>query len=278
MDLDGLAGAVGPLLVEAGDLALRHFRTDAEARDKAAGRDGAAWDPVTDADEAVEAYLRHGLETRFPDHQIVGEEHGTTGPADAVARWFIDPIDGTKAFVTGMTAWGVLVGLVVQDHPVAGWLRQPYLGETFAAVAGQGWFERCGLRRPLRTRATTDLASAVLYSTHPSMFTTVAERAAYERVAGQVRLARFGGDCYSYALLAIGQIDLILEASLQPYDVVPLVPIVEAAGGTITDRHGQPPLGGGFVVAAGTAELHARALALVNGASPGPESFGRLDY
>lgn len=262
VDLEGLADVVAPILLRAGELALRQFRTGVRAEDKGGA---AGWDPVTEADLAVEALLRTELGRRFPGHQIVGEEHGASGPASAQVRWFIDPIDGTKAFVTGVPAWGVLLGLTVDDRPVAGWLRQPYLEETFAGVGGRAWFERRGERRPLATSGTRDLADASLYATHPSMFETPDERAAFERIAAAVRLSRFGGDCYSYALLALGQIDLVVEASLQPYDIVPLVPIVEGAGGTITDRDGKTPVQGGFVVAAATAELHARALEIVNG-------------
>jgi myo-inositol-1(or 4)-monophosphatase len=132
------------------------------------------------------------------------------------------------------------------------------------ASGGVGRFTDRSGRRPLRAAGTTDLAEAVLYCTHPSMFTTPEELAAFERVAAAVRLQRYGGDCYAYCLLALGQIDLVVEAGLQPYDIIPLIPIIEAAGGVVTDRNGRPPLDGGFVVAAATAELHAQALALIN--------------
>ncbi|MGH9136994.1 MAG: inositol monophosphatase family protein, partial [Acidimicrobiales bacterium] len=136
----------------------------------------------------------------------------------------------------------------------------PYLGETFAAVDGDGWYERGGERRPLRASATTELAAARLYSTHPSMFTTDDERAAFGRLAAAVQLQRFGGDCYSYCMLALGHIDLVVENGLHAHDIVPLIPIVEAAGGVVTNREGKPPLDGGFVIAAATTELHAQAL------------------
>jgi histidinol phosphatase-like enzyme (inositol monophosphatase family) len=262
LDLAAADDTVRELLPEAGRLALRWFRTEMVPDDKGSP---VGYDPVTEADRAVEAHLRAGIADAFPEHRIIGEEAGTSGPEDATATWIIDPIDGTKAFVTGMTGWGTLIGLSDGDDPVAGWVHQPFLGETFSAVAGQARYERAGAAPgPLRTSTCTDLAEARLYSTHPSMFATRTQRASFERVAAAVRLQRFGGDCYSYCLLAMGHVDLVVEASLQPYDIVPLIPIIEAAGGIITDRHGRRPITGGFVVAAATRPLHARALELVN--------------
>jgi histidinol phosphatase-like enzyme (inositol monophosphatase family) len=265
VDLAAADGAVRELLPEAGAIALRHFRTDDAAEDKG-GADG--YDPVTVADRGIEAHLRAGLAARFPEHRIVGEEYGTSGPAATDTYWMIDPIDGTKAYVSGVPAWGILVGLVVEGRAVGGWVHQPYLGETFAAVNDEGWFDRGDERRPLRTRATTELHTAIMYSTHPSMFVTDDERAAFDRVAGTARLVRYGGDCYSYCLLALGFIDLVVENRLKPYDIVALIPIIESAGGVVTDRSGAPPLEGGFVIAAATPDLHARALALVNEEEP----------
>ncbi len=261
VDLDAIAAVVRPLVAQAGSLALRWFRTDVVTHDKGGAH---GFDPVTDADRAIENFLRTELAHRFPDHQIVGEEHGTTGPPGR-ARWLIDPIDGTKAFVTGVPAWGILLGLVVDDRPVAGWAHQPYLRETFEAVGGVGTFDHDGRRRPLLTSAVTDLAAATLYCTHPDMFATPGDRAAFDRLRGVVRLHRFGGDCYSYCLLALGHIDLVVEADLQPYDIVPLIPVIESAGGVVTDGGGCQPVNGGFVVAAATGELHARALDVLRG-------------
>jgi myo-inositol-1(or 4)-monophosphatase len=176
-----------------------------------------------------------------------------------------------------MPLWGLLLGLIVDGRPVAGWCRQPYLDETFAAVAGSGWLEHGGGRRPLRTRPTTELSAATMYSTHPGMFVTPWERAAFHALEDEVRLQRFGGDCYAYCMLALGQVDLVVEASMQSYDIVPLLPIVEAAGGVVTGPAGELPLQGGFIVAAATPELHARALARVAAAGPGLEAVDAAD-
>lgn len=255
-----LPGVVDPLLERAGELALRWFRTGLVADDKG-GVHG--YDPVTEADRGIEDLLRDGLHTAFPDHQVVGEERGVSGPADARHRWFIDPIDGTKAFVSGSPLWGVLLGLVEDGRAVAGWLHQPYIGETFSAVAGTAAMRRGEQRVHLRTRQDGGLDTAVMYTTFPGMFQTNAEQEAFARLSERVRLMRFGGDCYAYALLTMGFVDLVVEASLAPYDIVPIIPLVEAAGGVITDRDGNAPLAGGFVVASANPQVHEQALAVI---------------
>jgi len=260
--LTGLDQTVGPLVRQAGEIAVRQFRASPSVENKGEGR--GAFDPVTEADRMTERFLRRELSARYPDTRIVGEEDGTSGPEAPAATWVIDPIDGTRAYITGVPLWGVLLGLVVDGRPVAGWCRQPYLGETFAAVDGRGWLDGAGGRRELRTRPTADLAEASMCSTHPSMFSTPWSRAAFETLAGRVRLQLFGGDCYSYCLLALGFVDLVVESDLQAYDIVPLIPIVEAAGGVITGPRGETPLEGGFVIAAATPELHARAMECVH--------------
>ncbi|MFC9970165.1 inositol monophosphatase family protein [Spirillospora sp. NPDC127200] len=262
---DAVRARIPALMSEAGELALRWFRRDPAALgelDK--GRPG-AYDPVTEADKAVEGFLRAELTRLFPGDRVIGEEAGTSGGGTSGRTWLIDPIDGTKAFVSGVPMWGVLLGLAVGDEPVAGWLRQPYLRETFGAVGEEGWFDGPDGRAPLRTRPTTGLGDAVMYTTHPTMFETDGERAAFARISQAVRLQRFGGDCYSYGLLALGQLDLVVENGLQPYDIGALIPIIRAAGGVVTDLAGRTPVDGGFVVAAATPELHAAALATLNG-------------
>ena len=254
--------AIPPLLAEAGEIALRYFRTQLVADDKG-GVHG--YDPVTAADRGIEALLRGRLHDLYGDHEIVGEETGTSGSPGRY-RWLIDPIDGTKAFVTGSPLWGVLLGLVADGVPVAGWMHQPYIGETFGASDGEATLTRIDATpvRRLETRRGVDLADAAMYTTFPGMFTDVRDREAFDRLFDSVRLARFGGDCYAYCQLALGLVDLVVEASLQPYDIVALIPIVEAAGGVVTGRHGESAADGGFVVAAGSPEVHAQALAVLN--------------
>ena len=260
IDLAVAAAVIEPLLDEAAALALRWFRRELGVDDKGGAL---GYDPVTEVDRGIETLLRAGLQARFPDHAIIGEEHGASGPADARASWIIDPIDGTRAFVSGAPEWGTLVGLSVDGRPAAGWAEIPYLGERFAAVGGEGWFRHQGQRRPLRARGSATVSDAVLRCTHPAMFDS-GQRAAFERLAARVRLQRWGGDCYSYCLLALGHVDLVVEASLQPYDIIPLIPIIESAGGLVTDLQGHPPLTGGMVVAAANPRLHDETLSILS--------------
>lgn len=259
IDLAAAAAVIEPLLDQSSALALRWFRTELGVDDKGGAK---GYDPVTEVDRGIETLLREGLTAKFPDHAIVGEEHGTSGPAGARASWIIDPIDGTRAFVSGSPEWGTLVGLQVDGRPAAGWADIPYLGERFSAVGGEGRFQHRGAHRPLRARAAATLADATLRSTHPAVFKGD-ERAAFERLAAQVRLQRWGGDCYSYCLIALGFVDLVVESSLQAYDIVPLIPIIEAAGGLVTDLEGKPPLTGGMVVAAANPRLHEQAISVL---------------
>ena len=244
------------LAQQAGRIALRHFRQPLDVANKLA--DG-RFDPVTIADREIESFLVEHIRARFPDHGIVGEEHGVVA-GDSRYSWIIDPIDGTRAFISGVPAWGILLGLREGERCVAGLMHQPYLEETFSGSAAGGWWLRRGERRPLQTRAETRLAEAILYCTHPTIFPRAEELAAFERVAARCRLMRYGGDCYSYCLLALGHIDLVIEGGLQAYDIQPLIPIIEAAGGVVTGRHGEDASNGGFVVAAANRALHAEAL------------------
>jgi len=247
-----LAEAVAPI-------ALRYFRTPLEVRNKLAG---SAFDPVTRADHEVEAFIRDAIARRFPDHGILGEEHGRTAGTGAW-EWVIDPIDGTRAFISGSPMWGTLIGLVRENRPIAGVVHIPYLRESFYAGPSGAWMRRDGERRQLRARPTTALSEAILYCTHPATFTDDGDRSAFGRVAARCRLLRYGGDCYSYCMLALGQVDLIIEGSLQPYDIIPIIPIVTAAGGMISDVRGDSAQHGGVIVAAANAALHRQALALM---------------
>ena len=246
------------LLQRSGAVALSHFRTQLGVENKSP--DG-AYDPVTIADREIEALLRQAIQDAYPDHGIVGEEYGPHQPA-ARWQWYLDPIEGTRAFMSGSPLWGILIGLVEDGQPVLGALGQPFTGETFFAENGGGELIRGSQRLPLQARDTADLAQAVLYSTDPDMFdAATAERfAALEK---QVMLRRFGGDCYSYGMLAAGYIDLVVEAGLSSYDIVPLLPLLEAAGAVVTDWQGGSAAHGGAIVAAANQALHAQALAVL---------------
>lgn len=245
------------VVAEAGVIALRYFRSDMTVENK---KSGGQFDPVTQADIEVEAFIRARIAAEFPGHAVVGEEQGITGGTSEYC-WMIDPIDGTRAFITGVPAWGILLGLKRGSELLCGVMQQPYLQETFMGDQHGSFLLHAGRRQQLRTSVTAGLAEAKLYCTHPDLFDGVAGAAArFQAVAQQCRLLRFGGDCYSYGMLAMGQIDLVIEGDLNPYDIVPLIPIVEAAGGVITNWQGGSAAEGGLVLAAANPALHGQAL------------------
>jgi histidinol-phosphatase len=248
----------------AGPIALEYFRKPIAIHDK---RKGGRYDPVTEADRGIEAFLRERLRELCPGHGIVGEEHGSEG--QGTTYWVIDPIDGTRAFISGMPTWGILLGLVHEGRPIVGVMHQPFTGESWFAAKGVGaTYRQHASETVLRTRAEATFGDAVLYGTHPSMFLNAADLDRYDALAARCRLQRWGGDCYAFALVAQGGIDLMVDANLAPYDILPLVPIIEEAGGVVTDLEGRTPISGGTVIAAASAELHAAALAIMNGRDP----------
>lgn len=238
----------------AGAIARSHFRRAYSIENKA----GEGFDPVTSADRAIERVLRTRILERYPEHGIVAEEEGVRPPQSAYT-WFIDPIDGTRAFMMGSPLWGTLVGLTHREVPLFGLLCQPVLEEVFFGGPSGAWLIKPERRERLRARPVTALAGAALACTHPGMFEGAA-LAAFEALARQCLLHRFGGDCYNYAMLAAGFVDLVVEGQLKPYDIVPLIPLLEGAGCVVTDWDGRPPMNGGRIVAAATAQLHTAAL------------------
>jgi histidinol phosphatase-like enzyme (inositol monophosphatase family) len=245
--------------LEAGPIALEYFRRPMLVDDKLPG---VYFDPVTEADRRIETLIRERLGAQFPSHRIVGEEHGDTG--DGSTYWVIDPIDGTRSFISGMPTWGILIGLVEDGAAIVGLMHQPFTDETFLADPVDGArYRRNGAESRLRTRTAATLADAVLYSTHPAMLEHAGLLPRYQALAARCRLQRWGGDCYAFALLAQGCIDVMVDSMLMPYDIVPLIPIIEGAGGVVTDLHGESPLRGGTVIAAANARLHAQTLEIM---------------
>jgi inositol-phosphate phosphatase/L-galactose 1-phosphate phosphatase/histidinol-phosphatase len=242
----------GALADAAGDVIRPYFRTPIAVEDKPDES------PVTVADRETEAAIRSMIRDRHPDHGIIGEEHGSER-ADARHVWVIDPIDGTKSFISGLPLFGTLIALLEDGVPILGVIDQPILRERWLGARGRGTTLNGA---PVRTRSCPSLAQAALFSTTPDMF--AGDHAVrYERLRESVRLARFGGDCYAAGLLASGFVDLHVEGSMQPYDYLALVPVVEGAGGVITDWAGAP-LGldsDGFTLAAGDPVLHRAAMA-----------------
>ena len=237
-------------------MALAYFRKPLEVDDKADSS------PVTVADREIEAYMRARIAEAFPDHGIYGEEQDPER-LDAAEIWVVDPIDGTKSFVTGHPLFGNLMALLRNGRPVLGQIEMPALGERWQGRAG---VPTTFNGAPCRTSGCTDLGRALAYTTDPMLFRGE-DRKAFDLLAGAVRLLRFGGDCYNYGLLASGHCDLVLEIALQPYDYLPVVQVIEGAGGVITDWEGRPLslASGGRVVAAATPALHAETLAILAG-------------
>lgn len=221
------------------------------------------FDPVTEADREAEQAIRALIRATYPEHGILGEEFGLEN-GDARYQWVIDPIDGTRSFISGMPLWGTLVGLTDNGDAVAGIMSQPFIGELFWCDGEQSFYEGPHGSKQITTRKTTDVAEAILCTTTPALFVGD-HKVAYDRLEAQVQLARYGTDCYAYAMLAAGNVDLVVETGLQPYDIIALVPIIEQAGGVITTWDGGPAEQAGDIVAAATPELHAAALTLLRG-------------
>lgn len=254
--------AVAHQLADAsGPVTLRYFRKSPAVSNK---QQGHGFDPVTDGDKAAERTMTNLLARSFPDHGVVGEEYGRTAD-DARYTWVLDPIDGTRAFIMGQPMWGTLIGLLDSATPLLGMMNQPFTGERFWSTQDAAHL-RIGDTRTKRitTRTGMGLNAAILAATHPDLFTKRRDKSAFERLANDVQMTRFGGDCYNYCLLAAGHIDLVAEVDLKPHDIVALIPIVERAGGVITTWDGKPAINGGRIVAAGSKKLHQAAIKLLN--------------
>jgi myo-inositol-1(or 4)-monophosphatase len=228
----------------------RHFRQALSIENKQAR----GFDPVTIADREAEAAIRALIRREYPDHSILGEEEGHH-QGDSDWTWVIDPIDGTRAFMTGQPLWGTLIALNDGSRPVMGMLDQPYLRERFFGGAGKSQFVGPATKHPLSTRRGVRLDAAILSSTHPDLFKRGAEAAAFHDLRSRVRMTRYGGDCYAYGLLAMGLIDLVVESSLKPFDIQALIPIVEGAGGKLVNWRGGDCSQGGQAVACGDPHL-----------------------
>jgi myo-inositol-1(or 4)-monophosphatase len=221
--------------------------------------------PVTEADRAAERAMRGLLRERFPGHGIVGEEFGPER-ADAEWLWVLDPIDGTRAFVTGRPLFGTLIGLLHRGRPVLGLIDQPGIGERWIGVAGEPTRFRSPLGGAARCRPCAGLGAAELSCTSPDIFGDET-RPGFERLRAAARRVTWGGDCYAYGLLALGLVDAVVEAGMKPWDWAALVPVVEGAGGSLTGWDGEPlaPDGDGRVLALGDPALLPEAVALLRG-------------
>jgi histidinol phosphatase-like enzyme (inositol monophosphatase family) len=206
--------------------------------------------PVTAADRDAELAMRASLRGSCPECGILGEEFGLERP-EARLRWVLDPIDGTRAFITGRPTFGTLAALLDGDTPVVGIIDQPVTGERWIGAAGRATVFSGSLGGRVGTRACADLTQAELSATSPEMFGGALPR--FQTLAARVQRNYWGGDCYAYGLLALGQIDVIVECDLKPWDWAALLPVIHGAGGVLTDWQGNPPRadGDGRVIAVG---------------------------
>ncbi len=263
-DLDEFVVLAGRLADASGAVARRYFRT-AVAVDEKSDRS-----PVTIADREAEHAIRAMIAAAYPAHGVIGEEHGNQGlraGGGAGWVWAIDPIDGTKSFISGRPLFGTLIALCRDGKPVVGVIDAPMLGERWVGAAGRATLHQ---GKPVGVRACPSLDKATLCTTSPQMFSPE-EWTRFERVRQAAKIPLYGGDCYSYGLVASGFADLVIETGLKPYDWAALVPVLEGAGGRLTDWHGRPldlasaDHRGQRVLASGDSRLHAAAVALLSG-------------
>lgn len=236
---------------------MPHFRTDLAVENKLKG----AFDPVTVADKAGEVAMRELIGATYPDHGILGEEFGNTG-LDRDYVWVLDPVDGTRSFIAGIPLWGTLIGLRAGGRAAQGMMAQPFTGERFYGDGTTAIYSGPGGERPLRVRRCADISEATLFTTSLKPFSD-ANREAYLSVERRARLTRYSADCYAYCMVAAGQVDVVIEAGLQPYDITALIPVIEGAGGIVTSWTGGSAFDGGSVVASGDPRLHEQVLKLL---------------
>jgi histidinol-phosphatase len=248
---------VDQLAAVSGETILPFFRTALAVDNKKAG----GFDPVTAADRAAEQAMRALIAKNFSGHGVIGEEYGAER-TDAEYVWVLDPIDGTKSFITGMVAWGTLIGLMRFGEPVFGMMNQPFTREKFSGDGGAAHYSGPTGERALHVRDCASLGDAILTTTSPLLMKKT-DRAAFSRLEDKVKLSRYGGDCYAYCMLAAGLIDLVVETEIKPYDIVALIPVITGAGGVITTWEGGPPQAGGRLVVAGDKRVHAAALEML---------------
>lgn len=227
-------------------------------------KSGPVWDPVTEGDRAGERIIRQMIEARYPDHGIHGEEYGRKEGKSGFT-WILDPVDGTRSFVCGMPTWATLIGLMFEGRCVVGLMNQPFVGDMFFGNPHGAWHDYRGDRHPITTRTGVTLANARIGTTAPELYRTEKDQAAFQRLRAKAQLTRFGGDAYFFAVLAAGHLDIAMDANLMAYDIMPLIPIIEGAGGHVAEWNGGDPAKGGNVITAGSRGLLDEALAVMKG-------------
>jgi histidinol phosphatase-like enzyme (inositol monophosphatase family) len=263
--IEDLEAFATELAHRAGDVILPLFRADHGLVDKS-DELNRRFDPVTEADKGAEAAIRAAIAARFPDHGVIGEEYGEDRP-DAEFVWVLDPIDGTRAFISGLPLWTTLIGLRHRGKPVVGVIAQPFTGEYFVGSALGSRLESAAGTRALRTRSCAALSDALTATTDPHLFAG-RESEAYRRFHEAAKLVRFGVDAYAYAMVAMGKLDVVIERGLKCWDVDAAVPVLAGAGGLVTDWQGETiGRNGGQMVIVGDPALLPQVTALLHDAA-----------
>ncbi len=254
-NLPDLAQVASTIANQASTIPMQYFGTALDIIDKPDDS------PVTIADQNTEQFIRDALSKHYPDHDIFGEEFGISGDLSGPS-WIIDPIDGTRSFISGSPLFGMLMGFLDAGTPQIGLVRMPALDETFIGIAGRGATKN---GRPISCRKTTELAKAILYINEAENI-NAADPARFARLCKAGHTRRMAYDCYPHAMCAAGSIDAVVDCNLQPYDYLPVVGLIQAAGGVITDWHGKTLTlqSDGRVITAATPELHAEIMALLD--------------
>lgn len=254
--------ALLPFLDQLADAATKAIMPHFRSLDSVDNKDASGFDPVTIADRAAELAIRALIGEHYPEHGIMGEEFGSER-LDAEKIWVLDPIDGTRAFISGLPVWGTLIGLTSGGTPSIGMMAQPFTGERYSGDGRSARYSGPGGARDLATRRCASLTDATLFTTTPAIIKG-ADREAYDRVERSVRLVRYGCDCYAYCMVAAGHVDAVIETGLHAYDIVALIPVIEGAGGRVTNWEGGSAAKGGRVVASGDKRLHDTILEMLN--------------
>jgi myo-inositol-1(or 4)-monophosphatase len=243
-DIDALLAFADELADAARAVILPHFRANVAVEHKPGKYN---FDPVTEADKGAERAIRALIEARFPEDGILGEEYGHK-PARSGYTWILDPVDGTRQFISGLPLWGTLIGLAYEGKPLIGVIDQAYIGERFRGFPGGADFLRNGgARHAIKARACESLREAIGSTTDPNLFTG-AEAGGFEHIRATAKLTRFGCDCYGYAMVALGTMDIVVESGLAPWDVAALIPVLEGAGGAALDWRGNPLRNGDWLL------------------------------
>ncbi|MFT6657130.1 histidinol-phosphatase [Maritalea sp.] len=254
------------ILLEAADKAqettLKYFRRTINVENKLQS----GFDPVTVADREAELAIRAVITDHFPDHSISGEEWDNK-EMNSPFRWIIDPIDGTRAFISGLPVWGTLIALTYNGRSIAGLMSQPHIGENFIGLPNKAFLTRNNNETALQTSAIKDLSQSTIFTTSPRIFLLEKSLAAYDTLENNVKLARYGLDCYAYAMVAAGHGELVVEEGLKSVDIAAMIPIIEQAGGIVTTWSGKQATQGGQVIAAANEKIHSAALTILSPAA-----------